>query len=149
MSSTSRLNDMLVEEYALYETDQPVDTSDLARAVLKRIDPMSISPELVDHAAFLELKQLARAICRRRQQDLEDQSLAKSGTLFDFKLQDRYPQAHDGEDADVYLPLSLMREADFHFNSQRLRREASGKIRHADALDNECKKRFGMLSLVK
>lgn len=135
MTSTAELNELLTQEYATIPANKSVSTGELAETVLARIDPSRRSPKLVGLAAFLELKQLARAICRRRQE--ENEQVAESGNLFDFKLQTRYPQAHSSEESDVYLPLDLMTEADFNFNIQRLEREADAKNLHAKALRAE------------
>jgi hypothetical protein len=141
-SSTAQLNELLVVEYAKIPMDDPVEVSDLARRVFAIIDPQSLSPGLVEHAAILELQQLARAICRRR--FTEEEAAFENGRLFDFTLQSRYPSAPvEGVEEHLYLPVSAMRPEDFDYNIERLLAESAAKSAHADRLRTERDKRFG------
>ena len=138
MNDTEQLNQLIRERYnVLDDIETPViHQNQLAEAVLKFIDPGSISPALVRHAAVLELRQLARAICRARYEENQKQhEVEQSGDLFDFELQPRYPAQRDGDEAYVlrlHLTIDERRE-----NSARLRSEAKTKLRHANALDAE------------
>lgn len=137
MSTTEQLNELLCQEYALVPESESIDTTHLANAALNRLDPESITHILVRHAAFLQMKQMARAICRRCH--AREEELIESGRLFDFELQGRYPQSHSAqaEGPDVYLPISQMTLQDFDYNIQRLEKEAATKQLHADALRQE------------
>lgn len=111
---------------------------DLAIATFNEIDPDKDSPSLVKIAAILELKQLARAVCRKRQADGESED--EDASLFDGQLQERYPAmrglSEDGS-TEGYVLRNHMTVEERRKNINRLRREARAKIRHADALEAE------------
>ena len=114
-----------------------ISPADLAAKVFKDIDPRSNSPLLVQIAAVLELRQLARAVCRQRQND--DERTAEQGSLFDFQLQPRYPASRttDGVTEDVYVLRNYLTHKERTRNIARLRREAEAKMVHADAFQAE------------
>jgi hypothetical protein len=114
-----------------------ISPADLAAAVFDDIDPKHSSPVLVQIAAVLELRQLARAVCRERQG--EDERIAEQGNLFDFQLQPRYPAIRtiDGEREEVYVLRENLTLKERLRNIDRLRREAEAKMVHADALQAE------------
>jgi hypothetical protein len=117
-----------------------ISPADLADKVLKNIDPNQDSPALVEVAATLELRQLARAICRRRQDESEHD--AEQEELFDFKLQMRYPTTRisdkqTGSEDIFYVLRDHLTVSERRANSNRLRREGEAKIVHANLLDAE------------
>jgi hypothetical protein len=114
-----------------------ISPADLAEAVFKQIDPAKHSPVLVEIAAIPQLRQLARAICRKRQEESERSS--EQVNLFDLQLQVRYPATRtiNGEADDVYVLREHLTVEERIRNSARLRREAEAKMVHADALDAE------------
>ena len=61
-----------------------ISPADLATDVFNDIDPKKTSPMLVQMAAVLELRQLARGVCRQRHIDSERD--AEQGNLFDFPV---------------------------------------------------------------
>ena len=142
---TRKLRAMLQEEYDNLSENDDVDTGILAKLVYERIDSDRAAPALVAHAAKLELKQLARSVCRKIHAEEED--LAENGNLFDFKLQLRYPAAHEGENIDLYRTINHMEQKDFEYNISRLEKEAEAKKMHANALraEMEARIRKGML----
>ena len=71
-----------------------ISPADLAIDVFNDIDPKKTSPMLVQMAAVLELRQLARGVCRQRHIDSERD--AEQGNLFDFQLQPRYSRIANG-----------------------------------------------------
>jgi hypothetical protein len=101
VNETSEPIDLIREEYRKLDNDNVewISTSMLADAVYARIDGKRAAPLLVKVAAILELKQLARAVCRDRQMKAETD--AESQNLFDFQLQPRYPAEREGEDTYV------------------------------------------------
>jgi hypothetical protein len=109
----------------------------LADRTYKEIDPDKKAPLLVQWPALLELRQLARAICRARQ--VEDEHEAESGCLFDFALQPRYPARHDG--CEAYVLRDHLTLAERRDNITRLRHESAAKIQHADALEPDAQQR--------
>jgi hypothetical protein len=115
-----------------------ISPADLAAEAYKEIDPQRIAPALVQIAAILELRQLARAICRQQQRDSE--RIAEQGNLFDSYLQPRYPAVRsigDGETEEVYVLRAHLTLEERQRNIERLRREAEAKTMHADALQAE------------
>jgi hypothetical protein len=129
------LSAIIKEEYRRLDDrkTESISISLLAEVVYSRIDPRTVSPPLVQTAAMLELKQLARGVCRERHQRAESDS--ESGNLFDFQLQPRYPAERDGEDA--YVLRDFLTYEERVKNIQRLRHEAGAKLAHADALEAE------------
>jgi hypothetical protein len=112
--------------------------SDLAQAVYEVIDPTSKSPDLVRLAAILELRQLSRAICRERY--VEKENATDQSSLFEYALQPRYPAERgtgSGEVECFYVLRDYLSLEERFAISERLRREARSKLRHADALDAE------------
>lgn len=97
------------------------------------IDPDRSAPGMVTLAAHLELRQLARSICRQRAKQEEGE--AAQSALFDDQLQKRYPATRGGE--EVYILREYMTLPERAENISRLRREAASKSRHADALQAE------------
>lgn len=135
LASTDQINDFIREHYNQLDVWKVVaiQIHELAAAVYKDLDPDGVAPPLVAWAAILELRQLARAICRARQ--VNDEHRAESGSLFDFMLQPRYPAERDSDDA--YVLRDHLTVAERRDNITRLRREAAAKTQHADALEAE------------
>jgi hypothetical protein len=106
----------------------------LAEAVRRRIDPENASPVLMSYAGVMQLRQMARSVCRRRIGE-DDDSGQGQGALFDGQLQRRYPtKRHSSE---VYVLRDHLTIAERRENISRLRAEAASKARHADALEAE------------
>lgn len=135
MGTTERLNEILREKYdELHGAgDVEISPAKLATFAYLIIDPEHVAPMLVEGAAILELRQLARSICATRDRDQANETEQMS--MFDMQLQPRYP-ARRGEE-DVYVLRSCLTEEERRHNSARLRKESEAKNRHADALDAE------------
>jgi hypothetical protein len=109
-----------------------VSASWIATEAMASIDPGHIAPDLIYLAANLHLRQIARSLFRSRFED---------GAEFDAQhslfpnLQTRYPAAHSADREPEYVLLESLDEADVIFNVERLRAEASAKMKHADALE--------------
>lgn len=133
--STAKLMEFLKERYVELDGDGELEISPslLASKVLDTIDPNRASPILVTIAASLQLRQLARTVCRETQNERELQ--AANASLFDDQLQPRYPARRNGE--EVYVPRHHLTFDERQWNIMRLRREASSKGKHADALQSE------------
>lgn len=131
---TEQLMQLLREEYAVLDGSGEVVVSPalVAARTMERLDSTSASPTLVAFAATLELRQLARSICRRVS-NLDDPS--GQGALFDGQLQRRYPAVRASE--EVYVLREHMTLDERRANVARLRAEAASKARHADALEAE------------
>jgi hypothetical protein len=88
----------------------------------------------------LQFRQIARSFCRQH----FDPEVVVENDLFPETLQQRYPQQQtDGSQEPVYVLLDLLSQEDILFNVERLRKEASAKLRHADALDAWRLRKFG------
>lgn len=138
--TAEQLNAIIRHKYQILDEAGTItiSPSDLALEVYKEIDPSAQSPALVEFAALLELRQLARAVCRQRQADSERD--AEQVGLFEFQLQDRYPAQRnlgDGHSEDVYVLRPYLTVEERWKNINRLNREARSKIAHADALKAE------------
>ena len=141
-TTTEQLNALLYAKYRVLNDAKVIGISPklLAEKVFDEIDPRSRSPLLVQGAAILELRQLARGICR--DEHTKSQEVSESGSLFDFQLQARYPatraiEGMDREKEEVYVLREHLTVKERRQNSARLRGEANAKIAHADALDAE------------
>lgn len=134
-TDTARLMDLLRAQYERLDDSGEIAVSPalLASKVMDAIDPDRSAPGMVTLAAHLELRQLARSICRQRAEQEEGE--AAQSTLFDDQLQKRYPATRGGE--EVYILREYMTLPERAENISRLRREAASKSRHADALQAE------------
>jgi hypothetical protein len=137
LSSTDYINSLIRTHYNKLDEKKTIAVlvNDLATETYKDLDPDDDAPPLVKWMAVLELRQLARAICRERQVHDEYEAEAKSGSLFDFTLQPRYPAQREG--CDAYVLRDRLTLAERRDNISRLRHEAVAKTRHADALEAE------------
>lgn len=105
----------------------------VANAGYKQLDPENIAPIRVKLAALEHLKQVSRQRLRGKFEpsDVKD---ALQHDLFPT-IQARYPtrrQSNDGE--PIYVKPEMLSNADWLWNINRLRTEASTKLQHADAL---------------
>jgi hypothetical protein len=105
----------------------------IATEALKEIDPGNLGSELLRLAGHLQLRQIARAQCRKLFEDTEDDDEPRFNG-FDG-LQWRYPTARSkGDDQPEYILLEEMTKLDLNYNITRLRSEATTKLAHADLL---------------
>ena len=119
--------------------DIAVSPSIVAAKAYEEIDPGTISPVLVQYTSILELRQLAREVCRKKYEDGDTELDKPQGEMFDGQLQGKYPVTRNEE--RVYVPRGQMTEQDYAYNVKRLRTEAVAKARHADALEAEMQER--------
>jgi hypothetical protein len=105
----------------------------IATEALKEIDPAGRSVDLVRVGCHLQLRQIARAACRKLFETGED---ADEPEFAGFKdLQWRYPTARSkGEPEPEYVLRDQMSDEDVAYNVRRLEREGRAKLAHADAL---------------
>lgn len=123
------------KQFALLDQDgeMVVNPAVVAAHVYAELDAAAISPTLVQYTSVLELRQLARSVCRKKYED--DDSAAVQVEMFDGALQPKYPAERNGE--RVYVPRAQMTVDEYNFNITRLRTEAMAKAKHADALQAE------------
>jgi len=127
-----KLMEVLAAIYERRSGEINVSPSWLATEAMAELDPERNAPDLVYRAAHLQLRQVARSICRRKFE--EDGADQEQHDLFP-QLQRRYPAAHSTDIEPVYVLLEHVTEADVMFNLRRLRSEADTKLRHADAFE--------------
>lgn len=127
------LGDLLRHEYQQFDNcgETAISPEALAVSVYHQIDPEMQSPKLVQHAAILELIEIARRVCRHRQV-LAEHETEQRGL---FELQPRYPAERDGR--DVYVLREYLTYPEWKANEARLRQEGQSKIKHADAIAAE------------
>ena len=107
----------------------------IATEALKEIDPGGRSHPLVRTGCHLQLRQIARAQCRKLFEDDDGEETEPQFTGFK-ELQWRYPAAHSkGALEPEYVLLEHMTRRDVEYNVRRLRREGQAKLDHADALE--------------
>ena len=148
MTDTEQLNSLLRDQYKLLDSvgTVEIEPSELADLVYRQIDSQTVAPHLVQMAARLELRQLARAVCRYLNTEAAEGT--EGASLFDMQLQRRYPTDREGRNPYVLRDHLTLEER--HQNIERLRKEANAKLAHADALEAETEElvRRGVLTAV-
>jgi len=140
-SDERKLQEILAKVLDGHQHKVSVSPAWLATEAMVVLDPKKTAPQLVYRAAHLQLRQLARALCRRQYGE-DAGELGSQHNLFP-SLQARYPlstSARDGE--PEYVKLEHLKSEDVRFNVARLRSEARGKQKHADALEAWAQQRF-------
>jgi hypothetical protein len=132
----SQLAEIVARIIDIRRAEVRINPSWIATEALKEIDPANRSHPLVRTGCHLQLRQIARAQCRKLFED--DDGEDDSEPLFTgFKqLQWRYPAAHSkGKPEPEYVLLDQLSRADVEYNARRLRLEGHAKLEHADALE--------------
>lgn len=107
----------------------------VATEAMHIIDPDRSGPELEYFGCHLELRQIAREALRGHYQPNGSAQGSAQHELFP-DLQERYPKAGQADSEEPeYVLLEYMTNEDIAYNVTRLRREASAKQAHADALE--------------
>lgn len=133
MNEEKELRKVLVDLYERRHDEIEISPAWLATEAMRELDPEGDSPRPVYVAAHLELRQIARSICRQKFERDESGEIEQHEMFPD--LQARYPAAHSTDSEPRYVKLEHLTEADVRFNLKRLRAEASTKMAHADALE--------------
>lgn len=136
ISTTDGLVEILRAEYNRLEQDRVVGISirDLADYAIRKMDKRKLSTPSMRWAATLEMRQLARSICRGHRKEDEEITEAQE-SLFEYKLQPRYPAERN--DDEVYVLREELTLEERRLNAARLRKEGKAKLLHATALDAE------------
>lgn len=113
--------------------DIAISPAVLAAQAYPDIDPEGVAPILVQWAAVMEMRQLARGICRSRNDEFEERA-SMQDEMFE-QLQPRYPAHRNGE--EVYVQREHLTPKEYEYNIARLRSEGAAKLAHADALQAE------------
>lgn len=133
----SQLADIVTRIIDIRRAQVRINPSWIATEALNEIDPANLSLSLVRIGCHLQLRQIARAQCRKLFGDEAGEERDPDEPEFaEFKeLQWRYPAAHSkGQQEPEYVLLDHMSNSDVTYNVQRLRREGMAKLKHADAL---------------
>jgi hypothetical protein len=132
----SQLAAIVARIIEIRRTEVRVVPSWIATEALKEIDPSGRSHPLVRTGCHLQLRQIARAQCRKLFEDVESKDDSEPQFTGFKELQWRYPVAHCDDKAEPeYVLLEHMTRRDVEYNVQRLRREGQAKLDHADALE--------------
>ena len=132
MDDKRKLSLILMDIYERRGDKARISPAWLATEAMAALDGDKRSPPLIYRAAHLQLRQLARGICRKKFED--DGKEAEQSDLFP-NLQKRYPAAHVPDAEPEYVLLEHLTDKDVRFNVRRLRMEADSKLHHADALE--------------
>lgn len=132
----SQLAEIVARIIEIRRTQVRVNPSWIATEALKEIDPVNRSHPLVRTGCHLQLRQIARAQCRKLFEDDDSENDSEPHFTGFEELQWRYPAAHSkGKPEPEYVLLEHLTRADVKYNAQRLRREGHAKLEHADALE--------------
>jgi hypothetical protein len=130
----SKLTEIVARIIDIRRGQVRINPSWIATEALREIDPVGQSLELVRLGCHLQLRQIARGLCRKLFEDNEDDDEPRF-TGFEG-LQWRYPTARSkGKPEPEYILRDNMSDADIGFNVARLRSESRAKLAHADALE--------------
>lgn len=130
-----KLSAVLQKVYDRRSDEARISPAWLATEAMADLDPGKQSPDLVYQAAHLQLRQLARVVCRKKwETEAVSDDEPEQHQLFP-DLQKRYPVAHGPNVEPEYVLLEEMSEVDIRFNVQRMRRAGSKLLKHADALE--------------
>lgn len=131
----SRLVEVVTKIVDIRRAQMGITPTWIATEALKEIDPTRRSVELVYLGCHLQLRQIARQVCRTRFDPENESSSADQHELFPG-LQWRYPTERSREEQEPeYVLLEHLTQADVDYNVKRLRLEAEAKLAHADALE--------------
>jgi len=131
----TKARELLAGIYERHQHKVFVSPSWLATEAMQILDPSHRSHPIEYTMAHLQFRQLARSVCSGRWERERPGETTEQHDLFPV-LQKRYPRAgRSSEQEPEYVLLEHMSGADVRFNVGRLRKEAVGKMRHADALE--------------
>ncbi|MQV80727.1 hypothetical protein [Sinorhizobium meliloti] len=110
----------------------------LAIAVLQRFEPGRLEPH-IEYTSLEHFKQMARRVLAHRFGEEGDDNPAyeDQGQLFSGHLQDRYPIPRKRNAEPQYKLRFLLTERERAWNVEQLRKSASARLAHADALEAE------------
>ena len=126
-----QLGDIVAHIIEARRSQVRINPSWIATEALKEIDPANRSVELVSLGCHLQLRQIARAQCRKLFEDGGGNDEEPTFSEFE-QLQWRYPAARTGSKKDdpEYVLRDYMTDDDIAYNIDRLRSEALNKGQH-------------------
>ena len=109
----------------------------LAFATYTAISPSQDDDRLVAYLSVEALKDMARKLLAKKFDTESNETEAYQGELFSGKLQNRYPIPRARGDEPVYKLRSELTPEERRWNANQLRKSASTRLEHADALEAE------------
>jgi len=113
-----------------YSGDIEVSPASIATCAYPELDPENVSPVTVQWGCVLQLRAIAREVLRGEFDPIAEGNSGQ-GEMFEG-LQERYPTKREG--GPKYVLLGHLTGNEIDYNIQRLEREATKKLHHADAL---------------
>jgi len=137
MSDRAEIMTEMQAQLELYDDAVIVMPSALAVATYLQISPAQNDERLVQYLSVEMLKVLARKLLGKRFDTDGDESSAYNGDLFSGALQHRYPLPRGNGEEPVYKLRSKLTKEERAWNADQLRKSASARLEHADALEAE------------
>ena len=111
-----------------HKADKRVDPAQIATEAMEKFGAAGLQKAMppVYFLAHLQLRQMARLLCRK-QFDKDEDALDPDQQQMFPGLQSRYPTAHSGEKSPGYVLREAMTAKDVEFNVRRLREEGASK----------------------
>jgi hypothetical protein len=137
-NSLSSQIDVFIDQVILPMEEAKVDfisSNSVAVAVINMIDPDCHSPQLIEFASTMHVKQMVRQRLAMRHDPVEkaeDFVNGVSNDLFGLTLQDRYPVKREGDKS--YARKEVMSEIEVEANASRMERAGDSLLEHAKAL---------------
>ncbi len=119
------------------KADQRLSPAWIASEAMVKLDAADLqkSKPLVYRAAYLQLRQIARQVCRKQFDQDKEEALDPAQQEMFPGLQSRYPTAHSKGEEPSYVLRQAMTSEDVIFNVNRLRRDGKTKLGRANALE--------------
>ena len=110
----------------------------VAVAVLRQYAPAALEPH-IEYASLEHLKHMARRVLARRFDDdgAENRTYNAQAEMFSGYLQDRYPLPRTADEEPTYKLRGLLTAEERAWNVALLRKSATARLEHADALEAE------------
>lgn len=105
----------------------------VALAVQRRYMQGALEPHL-QYASLEYLKQMARQVMAGRYESEGEQNDSHQGDMFSGHLQERYPIQRTKGAEPIYKRREDLSEHELQWNVEQLRKSASARLQHADAL---------------
>lgn len=137
MSEHAEIMSEMQSQLEGYDGAVMVMLSALAVATYQAISPDQSNDRLVEYLTVEMLKVMARKLLGKRYEIESDETDAYQGELFSGTLQHRYPLPRQRGDEPVYKLRSKLSPDERAWNVSQLRKSASARLEHADALEAE------------
>ena len=88
----------------------------------------------IEWGAVEHYKAIARRMLARQYEHDSDENEVYQGDMFSGQLQDRYPVQRKKGEEPLYKPRNMLSLEEITWNVEQLRKSATARLRHADAL---------------